>query len=175
MSAVGHYWRCPQSNHVPELGRRYDGGIGYRKATCCRQRQTPPAWPSTPSSPYHSACSFCCNSATPPFTTTLLYFQPPCLHFSPSLFLSCSSPAYPLCSSLSAHLWSRLAFSTCQLADRPVFTPRLGHSKLHRTPQSALAWFHIRPWTTQLRCGLSIPSRLRSGSRHLHHLHHRPH
>jgi hypothetical protein len=109
------------------------------------------------------------------FTATLLYFQPPCLHFSPSLFLSCSSPAYPLCSSLSAHLWSRLAFSTCQLADRPVFTPKLGHSKLHRAPQSALAWFHIRRWTTQLRCGLSIPSRLRSGSRPLHHLHHRPH
>ena len=119
-------------------------GIGYRKATCCRQRQPPPALNAFVALPANylllqQRCS------------SLLYFQPPCLHFSPSLFLSCSSPAYPLCSSLPAHLRSRLAFLTCQLADRPVFTPKLGHSKLRRTPQSALAWFHLRRWTTQLR------------------------
>ena len=126
-------------------------GIGYRKATCRRQRQPPPALNAFVALPLCLQITYCCNSAAPPFAAALLYFQPPCLHFSPSLFLSCSSPTYPLCSSLPAHLRSRLAFLTCQLADRPVFTPKLGHSKLRRTPQSALAWFHLRRWTTQLR------------------------
>ena len=59
-------------------------GIGYRKATCCRQRQPPPALNAFVALPLCLQITYCCNSAAPPSYTFSL---PVCISLPPSSFL----------------------------------------------------------------------------------------